>query len=95
MTVHLFGAKSSSSCASYALTKAAEDNEDNYSAEAVNSVKTNFYADYCLRSMFSEEEAISLCKELQDVCAQGGFRLTKWISNCRAVLMSVPETEKT
>lgn len=44
--------------------------------------------------MSSEEEAISLCKELQDVCAQGGFRLTKWINNSRAVLMSIPETER-
>lgn len=47
MTVHLFGATSSSSCASYALTKAAEDNKDNHSAEAINTVKTNFYVDDC------------------------------------------------
>lgn len=49
MTVHLFGATSSSSCASYALTKAAEDNKDIHSTEAINTVKTNFYVDDCLR----------------------------------------------
>lgn len=94
MTVHLFGATSSSSCANYTLTKAAEDNEDNYSAETISTVKTNFYVDDCLRSMTSDEEAISLCKELQDVCTQGGFRFSKWISNSRAVLMSIPENER-
>ena len=43
--------------------------------------------------MSSEVEGISLCQELQTLCAKGGFRLTKWISNSRVVLSSILEEE--
>lgn len=42
MTVHLFGAVSSPSCASYALRKTADDNKSDFSAETVEAVKQNF-----------------------------------------------------
>ena len=44
-TVHLFGATSSASCATYALTKTPEDNKDDFSAEAVDTVGRNVYVD--------------------------------------------------
>lgn len=43
MTVHLFGATSSPSCASYALKRTAEDNKHKFSAEAIDTMKNNFY----------------------------------------------------
>ena len=45
MTVHLFGATSSPSCASYTLKRTAEDNKQKFTAEAIDTVKTNFYVD--------------------------------------------------
>ena len=94
MTVHLFGATSSSSCASYALTRSAEDNQDSFSAEAVNTVQNNFYVDDCLKSVPTDKDAVALYEELKDLCGRGGFNLTKWISNSRTVLSSIPEADR-
>ena len=84
MMVHLFGAVSSPSCASYALRKTA----------VVKTVKQNFYVDDCLKSLPSEEEAVVMVKALSDICLKGGFTLTKWISNRRTVLQTIEEEHR-
>ncbi|KAL7825870.1 hypothetical protein SRHO_G00336080 [Serrasalmus rhombeus] len=94
MTVHIFGATSSASCASYALRRAAEDHKNNFSAEAVNTVLNNFYVDDLLKAVDTEAHAIHLYQELKSLCAVGGFNLTKWSSNSRAVLAHIPELER-
>ncbi|XP_052378933.1 uncharacterized protein LOC127931174 [Oncorhynchus keta] len=94
MTVHLFGAISSPSCANFALRKTAEDNCERYDEEVIQTVKSNFYVDDCLKSVATEEQAIALTKNLRDVCSQGGFKLTKWVSNSRTVLASIPDEHK-
>ena len=93
MTVHLFDATSSPSCCSYALKKTAEDNIE-FSKEVIDTVNRNFYADTCLKSSPTKEEAIGLVKELPALLSRGGFRLTKWLSNEREVLSSVPDNER-
>lgn len=77
MMVHLFGATSSPSCANFGLRRTAEDNQQAFSKEAVNSVKDNFYVDDCLKSVSSENKAIVLVDELRQLLSKGGFRLTK------------------
>ncbi|KAL2077938.1 hypothetical protein ACEWY4_025623 [Coilia grayii] len=57
-------------------------------------VMDSFYVDDCLASVASEEEAISLYKDLGAICAKGGFYLTKWVSNSRSVLAIIPEQER-
>lgn len=94
MVAHLFGATSSPSCACFALRKCAEDNQRCFSPMAVNTVLHHFYVDDCLVSVGSEEEAISLCRELSALCAEGGFKLTKWTSNRRTVLAAIPQEER-
>lgn len=94
MVVHIFGATSSPSCASFALRKCAKDNRDQSNSQAVDTVLHNFYVDDCLKSVSSEEEAIQLYNTLRAICQKGGFRLTKWISNSRAVLSAIPEEER-
>ncbi|XP_044178232.1 uncharacterized protein LOC122960228 [Acropora millepora] len=94
MKVHLFGGVSSPSCASFALRKCAEDNRDHYSTEAVNTVLRNFYVDDCLKSIDGEQEAIHLATELRQILSEGGFRLTKWITNSHRVLETMPESER-
>ncbi|KAK3747784.1 hypothetical protein QZH41_013322, partial [Actinostola sp. cb2023] len=94
MLVHLFGGVSSPSCAHFALKRTADDNKANFSTEAVETVKRNFYVDDCLKSVDGEQEAIRLVDELRRLLALGGFRLTKWVSNSRCVLDSIPEPER-
>ena len=93
MTVHLFGATSSPSCCSYALKKTSEDNKE-FSKEVIETVNQNFYVDDCLKSLPTKEDAIGLVKELPVLLSRGGFCLTKWLSNEREVLSSVPDNER-
>ena len=94
MVVHLFGATSSPSCAIFALRRTAEENRTGSSPQAVETVLRNFYVDDCLKAVSTDSEAIALGKDLVALCASGGFHLTKWASNSRAFLMTVPENER-
>ncbi|KAL7825761.1 hypothetical protein SRHO_G00334990 [Serrasalmus rhombeus] len=81
MTVHLFGATSSPSCANFALRKCAEDNRDRFGALGINTVLQNFYVDDCLKSVSSEDEAVCLYHDLKGILEKGGFQLKKWWYN--------------
>ena len=94
MTVHPFGAKSSPSVANFALRRTAEDCCDEFSPEARQTVKQNFYVDDCLKSVDSVDKAVEVVQELRDLCQKGGFRLTKFVSNSREVLQSIPSDER-
>ena len=94
MMVHLFGAASSPSCASFALRKTAKDNEGEFDAITSEAVHRNFYVDDCLKSTNSDEKAIQLVNELRELLAKGGFRLTKWVSNSKDVMNALPESER-
>ncbi|XP_063967618.1 uncharacterized protein LOC129271341 [Lytechinus pictus] len=94
MKVHLFGATSSPSCAGFALRRTAEDNRHEYDEDVVNTVLDNFYVDDCLKSVPSDKDGVRLVQQLRGLLQKGGFRLTKWVSNSREVLNSIPDTEK-
>ena len=53
-----------------------------------------FYVDDGLMGAESTDEAICLRKEMHDLFEQGGFKLQKWNSSKREVLMSIPENLK-
>ena len=94
MVVHLFGAASSPSVANFALKQTARDNEEQYGTLVADILRKNFYVDNCLRSVSSEAKAVELIEGLRQSCKKGGFRLTKFTSNRRAVLESIPEDER-
>ena len=94
MTSHIFGAKDSPCCASYALRRTAVDNKDKYSAEAVKSINRDFYMDDLLKSLQSAEMAMSLIDEIPKLVKEGGFRLTKLYCNHAEVLHHVPVEER-
>ncbi|XP_028404802.1 uncharacterized protein LOC114527367 [Dendronephthya gigantea] len=94
MQVHLFGATSSPSCAAFALRKTAQDHGAEFDKETVNTVNKNFYVDDCLKSVPTVNKAVSLVSELTTLLAKGGFHLTKWMSNSREVLASIPQKER-
>ena len=54
----------------------------------------NFYADDCLKSVETVAQAKMLVSELCKLLSLGGFRLTKWISNNKEVIESVPLEER-
>lgn len=47
--------------------------------------------DDLLKSLPSEEDAVTMAKDLIAICSKGGFTLTQWISNSREVLQCIPE----
>ena len=93
MNVHIFGAKSSPTCAQYALRRAASDVSDNFTRSAIETVLRDFYVDDLLTSQPNVEQATSLALELIELLKTSGFRLTKWASNSRQVLSALPSTE--
>ena len=93
MLVHLFGATSSPSCASFCLKKTASDNQGEFDEETI-TVDRNFYVDDCLKSVPTTDKAVRLSGQLRELLSRGGFRLTKWISKDRNVIATVPVTER-
>ena len=94
MGVHLFGAVSSTSCANFALRKAANDNLQQFDSAAINTLKRNFYVNARLKSVPGEEEAICLTDDLRKLLEKGGFNLTKWVSNSHRVIKSLHVSER-
>ncbi|XP_063968368.1 uncharacterized protein LOC129265564 [Lytechinus pictus] len=94
MLVHLFGATSSPSCATFALRRTVEDNKDDFNPDACQTVRDNFYVDDCLKSVASKEDGRRLVSQLRELLQRGGFRLTKWVSNDIDVLSDLPQSER-
>lgn len=90
MNVHVFGATSSPSCASFALNQLAVWNHTKSSPSTIFTVKSNFYVDDLLKSTPSPASAINLIEDLRDLLGQGGFTLTKFNSNNNKVMESIP-----
>ena len=76
---HIFGAKSSPTCANFALQRCARDNAEGH-LFAAHVAQHNFYMDDLLISLNDKEEAVQLT-DLTKRLAKGGFKLTKWATN--------------
>ena len=94
MKVHLFGAKSSPSCASFALLQTAKQFGNQYSPDVSAVVRNNFYVDDCLISVDEDQAGIRLVKELSEMLSQGGFHLTKWVSTSEHIINSIDAAER-
>ena len=94
MTVHLFGGNWSPSCCNFALRKTAEDNQCESTSDAGRRVGRDFYVDDCLTSVKNEDDATTLVAEMKELLERGGFNLTKWITNSRRVLATIPEEDR-
>ena len=81
-TRHIFGAKNSPTCASYALQRTATDKEDKF-PEVSKTVKRNFNMDDYFYSAESIQEAETLKQNLITLLKRGGFNLFKWQSNVK------------
>lgn len=76
------------------MRRTAEAAKGFISAEAVDTVLRHFYVDDCLKSVETSDQAVRFVQELIALCARGGFHLTKWMSNSKTVLLSIPDNEK-
>ena len=94
MCVHLFGAISSPSCANFALRQAAIDNTSRFGIETADILKKDFYVDDLLKSKDGEEDTIEMLTDVQEICALGGFNLTKFTSNNKKVIESIPISKR-
>ena len=94
MCVHLFGGTSSPGCSNYAIKDTSEEYKEEFGILAAETLKKNFYVDDCLKSVLTVEEAIQLIQNVKGMCAAGGFNLTKFISNNKEVLQSIPDADR-
>jgi len=92
MKVYLFGTASSPGCANYGLKHLAQEKADLY-PQGSRFIMRYFYVDDGLASVESTEDAIQLAREASELCAMGGLRLHKFVSNDRDLLKSIPPTE--
>ena len=90
---HVFGAKSSATCANYALKRVGLDNEKLYLI-AAKAIRNKFYMDDFIKSLETPEEAIEVFNQLQPLLSRHGFKLKNWISNNDAVTKAIPEVLK-
>ena len=60
MTVHLFGATSYPSCASFCLKQSAVLSVENCSSQTMKAIQKAFYVDDCLLSKQTAQEAANL-----------------------------------
>ncbi|XP_043232395.1 uncharacterized protein LOC122386819 [Amphibalanus amphitrite] len=90
MKTHLFGAVSSPACAMYALNATADTYEQKYGKEAADFVRHNFYVDDGLISVPDADTAARLAMDTIHLCADGGFKLNKFVSNDPSVVASLP-----
>ena len=88
-TRHVFGAKSSPTCANYALHQVAKDNakEDE---NLVKAVQQNLYMEDFLKSVRTPQEAIEIYQKVREIFNKGGFKLTKWITSDDEVKSQIP-----
>ena len=91
MNVHIFGAISSPSVANYILKKVGSKATNEL---VMQTIERNFYVDDCLKSVKTNDIAQNLIENLCITCAQGGFHLTKFVSNSHAVIASIPQREQ-
>ena len=70
------------------------DNEVNVSTEAVSIVKHDFYVDDMCTSVSNVDNAKELIEQVSKLLRSSGFRLTKFLSNNKQVLESVPPEDR-
>ena len=92
MLRHVFGGVWSGSAATYALHRTALDHEAN--PAVIDVLLRSFYVDDCLVSVESCEVAKRLMSDTRDLLLHGGFRLTKFVSNCEDILSEIPTTDR-
>ncbi|XP_058128499.1 uncharacterized protein LOC131292779 [Anopheles ziemanni] len=92
MTRMTFGAACSPSCAQY-VKNANADRFANQFPRAAKCIQEEHYVDDMLASLEDAADAVKLCRDVEYVHGEGGFRLHNWLSNSVEVRAAVGECE--
>ena len=76
------------------LRKTAQLQREQFDEEVIEAVNCNVYVDNMMKSMSTTKKTISLASQLQTLLEKGTFRLTKWYSNGREVMATIPESKR-
>ncbi|XP_058811014.1 uncharacterized protein LOC131675898 [Topomyia yanbarensis] len=90
MQVMTFGACCSPSIAQYVKNRHAKLYANKFPA-AVHAIVKQHYVDDMLISVETEEEAISIVRDVKMIHQKGGFEMRNWLSNSPTVLTSLNE----
>ena len=69
-------------------------NKEKFDEEAAQTLQNNFYVDDLLKSVANEDIAVQFIKKVTGMCHEGGFNLSKFTSNSKRVLQSIPEKDR-
>ena len=89
MNVHLFGKVDSHGCCIWAPNKTASDNIVKIVSCAEEAITDNFYMVDYLDSFYTLQEAIKISNDVANALSEGGFHLTKWVSNDQQILKAL------
>ena len=89
---HVFGAKSSPTCANYGFQQGGRDNKKEFPVAAA-TIDRNFYMDDLVKSVDTPQEAIECYQQLVETLKRSGYTLKKWVSNCPEVLEVIPSED--
>ena len=68
------------------------DQSNNFDAKIVECVE-DFYMENFFKSNDSEKYLLTLSKDLMELLSNCSFCLTKWLSNSKIIMMSLPQSE--
>lgn len=93
LKVHPFGAKSSLSCANFALRQTVSADDPTVDDRVRQIVLRSFYVDDMMQFFDDEYSAAKLVNNVTVLLEKNGFNLTSFCSNDRNVLQTIPETK--
>ena len=94
MIVHIFGAVSSPSVATFGLRYLADKHRKDFGDSVSDFVCRDFYVDDGLKSVEDVSTAVDIIQGAQQLCKEGGIRLTKFVSNSEEVVNALPVSER-
>ena len=92
-TTRFFGAKSSPTCANYALHQVAKENAVN-DESFVRTIQRNTYMDDFLKPVRTPQETFEIYQKVRELLIKGGFNLMKWITSDDEVKTQNPEADR-
>ena len=90
MNVHLFGAVSSPAMSNFGLKATAEKGRETHGKDAASFLRKEFYVGDGLTSFDTPENAITIIKKSQAMCAASQLRLHKFASSSKEILQALP-----
>ena len=93
MKVHLFGACSSPSCATFGLRHIATQCAASL-PEGKSFITDNFYVDDGLISVPDTESGLDIYHQSTQICKTANIHLHKFLSNDSKLMKEIPETER-